>query len=98
MASPLPKLRNDLMVSQHETAHGRSFVIKEPLSSNFFRLGEAEYFIVQQLDGRTTPEIVRKRVEEKFEADLPEETFNAFLEQLQKRDLLETENQRKSKR
>src|SRR5881397_1150853 len=97
MASFLPRLRSDLMVSRHETAQGSSIFIKEPRSGNFFRLGEAEYFIVQQFDGKTPVDIVRKRVEEKFEAELSKETLDAFIAQLQKRDLLESQSPEQKK-
>src|SRR5213083_415021 len=97
MAGFLPKLRSDLMVSRHETTHGSSFVSKEPGSGNFFRLGEAEHFIVQQFDGKTPIDIVRKRVGEKFEAELSTETLDAFIAQLQKRDLLESQSPEQKK-
>src|SRR5207249_12235698 len=91
MESLLPKLRSDLRVSRHDTAAGTSFVVKEPASGNFFRLGEAEYFIVQHFDGKTPLETVRQRVEEKFEASLSSDTLQAFINELQKKHFLEDE-------
>jgi len=97
MASSLPKLRSDLTVSEHKTIDGSSFVIKEPNSGNFFRLGEAEHFIVQQFDGKTPADDIRKRGEEKFEAEISKETLDAFVAQLEKRGLLEREDQKPKK-
>ncbi len=97
MASSLLKLRSDLTVSEHKTIDGSSFVIKEPNSGNFFRLGEAEHFIVQQFDGKTPADDIRKRGEEKFEAEISKETLDAFVAQLQKRGLLEREDQKPKK-
>jgi putative peptide zinc metalloprotease protein len=89
MFSP-PRLRNDLIVRQHQTAQGTSVVIKHPVSGKFFRLGEAELFIAQQLDGNTPVEVVRRRAEARFDAVLPIETLNAFLQNLKKNGVLET--------
>src|SRR5437016_3217177 len=98
MGSSLPKLRNDLRISRHVTAAGTSFVVKEPASGNFFRLGEAEYFIAQHFDGKTPLETVRQRVEEKFDASLSSETLRAFINELDKRHFFEDERGNKSKK
>src|SRR2546428_9586361 len=97
MASSLPKLRNDLRVSRYETAAGTSFVVKEPGSGNFFRLGEAEYFIAQHFDGKTPLETVRQREEETFDASLSSETLQAFINELAKTHFFEAESGDKSK-
>ena len=70
-----------------------SFVIKEPASGDFFRLGEVEHFIVQQFDGKTPLDVVRLRVEKQFEAVLSEQQLNAFVQQLEKRKFFEHEGQ-----
>src|SRR5689334_9772498 len=89
MGHAQPKLRSNLTVSQQGTAAGTFFVVKEPASSNFFRLGEAEHFIAQQFDGNTPVEVVRQRAEARFEAALPAETLDTFIRNLEKRGLLE---------
>src|SRR5882724_10190379 len=90
MNSSLPRLRNDLILRTQHTVHGTSVVIKDPVSRKFFRLGEAEHFIVQQLDGETSPQVIQQRAEAKFGAVLPVETLNAFLQNLKKNGVLET--------
>ena len=97
MRSALPKLRDDLIVRQHRTAHGTTVVIKHPASGKFFRLGEAELFITQQLDGNTPIEIIRQRAESRFGAVLPIETLAAFLLNLKKNEVLETTEEKKKK-
>jgi putative peptide zinc metalloprotease protein len=87
-SSPL-RLRNDLIVRLHQTAYGTSAVIKHPVSGKFFRLGETELFITQQLDGKTPVEVIRRRTEARFDGVLPIETLNAFLLNLKKNDVLE---------
>src|SRR6185503_6838930 len=65
-------------------------IVKVPLTDNFFRLGEAERFIADQLDGSTPVEVVRQRAEEKFATTLPQETLNQFIKTLEKGGLLES--------
>jgi putative peptide zinc metalloprotease protein len=79
-----------LVVRPRQTTQGTSVVIKNPESRKFFRLGEAEYFIAQQLDGETPLEAIRQKTEAKFGGDLAIETLNAFLENLNKNHILET--------
>ena len=91
MITSAPKLRSDLTVRQQETNGERFFILKDPVSGEFFRFREAEQFIAEQFDGETPLEAVRKNTEEKFGATLPAETLNAFVKNLEKTGLLETE-------
>jgi multidrug resistance efflux pump len=52
-------------------------------------MGEAEYFIAKQLDGKTPLEAIRQKTEAKFGGELAIETLNAFLENLKKNHILE---------
>jgi putative peptide zinc metalloprotease protein len=78
-----------LIVRPQQTTQGTCVVIKNPESRKFFRLGEAEYFIAQQLDGKTPLEAIRQKTEAKFGGELAIETLNAFLENLKKNHILE---------
>jgi len=89
--SALPRLRRDLTLSQQETAGEASLVVKDPQSGRFFRLGPTERFIAEQLDGQTSLEVIRRRTEERFDAKLPPETLSAFLQNLEKGGLLQSE-------
>lgn len=82
MTAATLQLRSDLLVSRHGRADGSFFVIKDPATERYFRFGEAEHFIAQQLDGATPVEAVRQRVEERFGAALTEETLQHFIERL----------------
>ena len=46
-------LRRDLVFSRQETGEGVVFVVKEPNSGRFFRIGEVEHFVARQFDGAT---------------------------------------------
>jgi len=90
-----PKLRNDLTFSEQRLAGEVITIVKDPLTDNFFRLGEAERFIADQLDGATPVEVVRQRAEEKFATTLPQDTLNQFIKTLEKGGLLENGSSRK---
>ena len=92
LASP-PKLRSDLTVSRQQTADGPRCVIKDARTGRFFRFGELEQFIAEQLDGETPLDIVRERTEARFAAPLPSESLAAFVRSLGKSGLLEGEGQ-----
>jgi putative peptide zinc metalloprotease protein len=91
MSIAAAKLRSDLVVSRQGTPEKSVFVIKDPDRERFFRFGETEHFIAQQLDGATSPDTVRQRVEEKFDAPLPPETLQQFIDRLERIGLLEKE-------
>ena len=95
MLSRPPKLREDLIVRLQQTAGGTAAVVKHPVSGKFFQLEEAEYFIVQQLDGKTPVEAIRQRTDVKFGGELPVETLYAFLQTLKKNGVLDTPDARK---
>jgi multidrug resistance efflux pump len=83
--------RHDLEISRQETPNGETvYVVKDPLTERFYRFGEAEYFILQQLDGATGPEEIQARAEAEFGEELDRETLDAFVNSLWRRGLLES--------
>src|SRR5437762_12580327 len=95
MTNSPPKLRKDLTVVEQQIAGETISIVKDPVTGEFFRLGEAERFIAQQLDGATPLETVRQRAEEKFATSLPRETLDQFVKTLGKGGLLENGASRK---
>ena len=85
-----PNLRAGLVVSQQDSGANPSVVIKIPETRWYFRLGAIEYEIVQQLDGQTSPEVVRNYIQERHGAELDEETLDRFLTRLEQAGLLES--------
>ncbi|MCS7008582.1 MAG: hypothetical protein NZL93_01430, partial [Chthoniobacterales bacterium] len=62
----LPRLRRDLHIRKH-TYRGRvSYVIKDPVSLRYYRLGPLEYFIASHLDGLTTENDLLLLIDESF--------------------------------
>lgn len=66
-------------MTEQKVAGKTTFVLKDPATSRFFRLKEAEYFIAQQLDGSTRPEAICQRAEEKLGARLSSQTLEEFI-------------------
>src|SRR5437773_2446364 len=73
MTPVLPRFRSDLTVSEQRTHDGTVFVVKDPVTREFYRLGETERFISEQCDGSTPAEVVGRRTGEKVGAALPAE-------------------------
>ena len=86
-----PRLRNDLIVRRQQTPRGVFVVVKDPASGDFYRFGEVEDFILQQLDGVTPLEEIRRRAESRFGAPLPDGALEIFVQKLDKNRLLETD-------
>jgi putative peptide zinc metalloprotease protein len=91
MVTAAPRLRADLAISPQDTGGAPSLVIKDPVSGRFYRLGETERFIAEQLDGENSLEEVRRRAEQRFKAALPEDTLSAFVGMLGSAGLLDGE-------
>src|SRR6267378_8212420 len=92
LASP-PKLRSDLTVSRQQTVDGPRCVVKDGRTGRFFRFGELEQFIAEQLDGETPLDVVRARTEARFAAPLAPESLAGFVRSLAKSGLLQGEGE-----
>ena len=53
MNSVPPRLRPDLEIKSQPATDGPVYVLKDPVSGEFYRLREAEYFVARQFDGET---------------------------------------------
>jgi len=82
-----PKLRS--VIRPQPSSGGTIVVVKDPATRRFFRFGEVEHFVAQQLDGATPLEVVRHRVKERFGQPLSEETLRRFVEQFHRFRLLD---------
>ncbi|MGE5801351.1 MAG: efflux RND transporter periplasmic adaptor subunit [Gemmatimonadota bacterium] len=89
MTTP-PRLRSDLTVSRQQAVDGSFSIVKDPVSGHFFRFRETEQFIVEQLDGNTTLDVVRRRTEARFDASLSADQLEAFVQRLEKAGLLDS--------
>jgi putative peptide zinc metalloprotease protein len=85
-----PKLRGDLVISRQDRPEGPSFIIKDPVARRFFRFGETEYLIAQQLDGSASLTAVQARLDREFDIAAGVETLQPFIDQLKRLSLLES--------
>jgi putative peptide zinc metalloprotease protein len=91
MEKSYPKFREDLIISQQEFEKVTYYVIKDPITQKFFRIKEFEYFITQNLDGKTSPEEIAQKFQEHFTIRLPLDTLNKFIHRLETLGFLEGE-------
>lgn len=67
MSRPLRlRMRSDLLSSPQAGRRGPVWVIKDPISSRYFRLEDEEYLILRWLDGETSLAELRQRFGERF--------------------------------
>jgi multidrug efflux pump subunit AcrA (membrane-fusion protein) len=91
MIEKFPQIREELVKSQQLFENKTYYVIKDPITQRFFRVGEPEYFIIKNLDGRTSREEIIKKLQEKLNVKVSLETLDKFIEKLEKAGFLEGE-------
>jgi len=91
MPEKFPKFRTDLIITSQKFAGETFYVLKDPLSQKFFRIKEWEYFITQNLDGKTPAEEIINRFQEKFNLSLSPTSLNQFIEKIDQFSFLEKE-------
>lgn len=94
MSEKPPRLRGDLVISPQQAGDERYYVIKIPETGRFYRFGEVEYFIIEQLKEPSSPSDICKKVGERFNSSLSEQALAGFISSLLQRDLLLTENEK----
>ncbi|MGH8015296.1 MAG: metalloprotease, partial [Candidatus Zixiibacteriota bacterium] len=83
------KLRNDLVVSSAQIDGQSVFNIKDPITNQFFRLREPEYWLVRQLDGHTPYDTIATEFQKKYGHIITEIDVKAFVDKLEKLFFLE---------
>lgn len=82
--SDYAKLRSDLVASTAEIDGVAVCNIKDPITGSYFRLREPEYWLIRQLDGKTSYEEVANRFREKFNLNIDAEAVKKFVILLEK--------------
>lgn len=60
------KLRPDLIVQPQFYEGMTHYVVKDPIALKYFRFKQEEYFLLEQLDGNTTLQDVKRKFERKY--------------------------------
>lgn len=64
---PVPlRRRDDLLLRSRTTAHGRQWLVKDPVRRRYYSLSEAEHALWQMLDGRTSLSQMQERFQQQF--------------------------------
>ncbi|PKK84654.1 MAG: hypothetical protein CVT49_02200 [candidate division Zixibacteria bacterium HGW-Zixibacteria-1] len=84
MENKPPKIRDDLIIQKIPQKDGSfHYVIKDPITAQFFKVGGPEYFIIKSFDGKTGLEDIATAFKAKFETDLEPAELEAFAGQMQ---------------
>lgn len=84
MESKPPRIRDDLVIQEIKSKDGSvHYVIKDPITRSYFKVGEQEYFIIRNLDGHQTNSEIAESFKAEFKTGLPEEELNEFISRLQ---------------
>ncbi|MGE3807445.1 MAG: biotin/lipoyl-binding protein [Gemmataceae bacterium] len=60
------RLRHDLVISKQAYDSATFYVVKDPVSLQYFRFDEYDHFLLERMDGNHTLEDIQKLFEEKF--------------------------------
>jgi putative peptide zinc metalloprotease protein len=86
-----PKLRRDIRIMEQVFRGESSFIIQDPITCQFHRLGPSEYRFVRELDGNTSvAQILEEQAEDLGEDSLSPDLAARLLNYLQQSNLLET--------
>ncbi len=75
-------LRSDLVISEQEVDGQKFIILKDPITFQFFRVREPEYYLIRQFDGKTDYEAVAQRFQEKFDLNVPVEAVKQFADKV----------------
>lgn len=90
--TPLPRLRGDLVISSQEYRGNPTFVIKDPVSLRYFRMGGEDVYLAGLLDGnRTLHDVVEQMKREFSGQDHSEESVLEILKTFAQMSFLQLE-------
>jgi len=87
-----PRLRADLVSSRQIVGGQQVYTVKDPITERYFRLRQPEFWLINRLDGETSPEEIADRFKEKFKLNIAAEDVQKFVDRLE--ELLFLENSR----
>lgn len=87
--SPYARMRADLVSSSTTVDDARVFTIKDPIAGNYFRLREPEFWLLNQLDGKTSPETIAEAFRARFSLDINAQAVQQFIDTMDRLKFLE---------
>ncbi|UCD63773.1 MAG: hypothetical protein JSW34_13710 [Candidatus Zixiibacteriota bacterium] len=85
------KLRSDLISVPAEIEGKTVHNIKDPITGNYFRVREPEFWLISQLDGETSYEEITLRFREKFGLEITPDHVRQFVDVLESKFFLENQ-------
>jgi len=73
-----PKLRSDLESSKTPVGDEVLYTLKDPITGNYFRLREPEFWLISQLNGQNSPEDIAAAFRAKFNLNISVEDVRQF--------------------
>jgi len=96
---PYPKRREDLKFSDQVIGGDRVYIIVDEESDQYFRFPEVEFGIFWDLDGETSLEAVKEKIEKQLDgAELPMDQLEGFVKDLEQKGLLESSERKPKKK
>ncbi len=80
--SQFAKLRSDLISAPTVVDGQTCYHIKDPITGSYFQLREPEFWLINRLDGKTSPEEIAAGFKEKFGFQITAENVGQFVENL----------------
>lgn len=87
-----PKIRTDLIFQEVQNKDGtKHYVIKDPITNAFFKIGEPEYFIISRFDGHLTIPEIAAEFKKKFNTDLEQKEIASFADEMERQCFLDND-------
>ncbi|HKK20750.1 MAG TPA: hypothetical protein VJ983_04690 [candidate division Zixibacteria bacterium] len=83
------RLRTDLIVAPAEIDGQTVYNVKDPISGNYFRLREPEYWLISQLDGETAYHDIARRFHDRFGLEISPDDVAQFVDALEEQYFLD---------
>lgn len=98
MESPYLKRRQELRIAEQEADGQKKYIISDENTDVFYQLEELEFEIFWNLDGETSPEALKEKIEKRVgNIVIPLEELSEFIEDLKHKGLLEGFEARREK-
>lgn len=73
------KIRSDLIAVPSEVDGAVVYNIKDPITGSYFRLRQPEYWLINQLDGTTSYDVIAQRFIEKYNSQITADAIGKFV-------------------
>ena len=83
------KVKDGLFFKRQEARGESIFVVRDPISQKYFKVGEIEHFIIQNLDGINSPQNIQQKILEEYNINVTVTEIEEFIQKIEKLGLIE---------